>query len=64
MTPEERTAYYRWEFRKWYQTPYPSLCCPGGLAIKTSRRAEWLCSGCGDDVSLAAVLMYKSNEKE
>ncbi len=60
MTPEQRTAYYRWEFRKWHQTKYPG--CPGCLgsaSIKTLMRAEWVCSWCGRDVSLQTVLISR-----
>lgn len=47
---------------RWYATGHPTLCHgkEGAVAIRTGNRAEWLCSGCGEDVSLFVVLLYRA----
>jgi hypothetical protein len=59
MTTEERSAFYRWEFKKWQNLGVDACDC-GGTAIKTHNRAEWLCSGCARDVSIFVVLLAKA----
>ena len=60
LTPEQRNAYYRWEFPKWHATDFPTTCCKGAVSVHTNRRAVWVCSNCGRDVGLETVLMYEA----